>query len=442
MKQLDRDQTVASKETVTVEVLERMLTRERRAREEAERLLESKSMDLYKAREESERQRQFMADAIEAMRDGFAVIDDVGRICTWNTSLLNLLLVPPDRNIENEVICELIVNAITGVHQEAIEDFKPDLVSKYIAERRIVEFKTKAGESIEMSVCPATGLGSPLTIRNISTRKKMEAQLVASQKQEALGTLAGGIAHEINTPTQYIGDNLRFVKDSVEDFLAVIDYLLGPEGGGPDRSEVVENDHDLAFLAHETPIAIQQALEGVSQIAKIVAAVKLYSHPSGEVRTEADIEELVENAVLVSKNEWKYVAVLEKRYASDLPKIPVFVDGIKQVLLNLIVNAAHAISEKSPAQDDSQDRIEINVAHTEEWLVLAVDDKGPGVPPHLVSRVFDPFFTTKAPGVGTGQGLAICKRIIVEQHGGRFEYQTSYLGGASFRIDLPLVAPE
>jgi len=435
---------IDSESSVSLALLERKIIREHRAREEAERLLETKSLELFQAREESEKRRQFVTDAIEAMRDGFAVVDAHGHILLWNASLLNLLQVAPGDSVKDKMIGDLIVKAIAGVKQDAMNDFKPEDANRYFEEKRVVEFITSSGETLEISAGPTSGLGRPVTIRNTTTRKRMEAQLLAAHKQEALGTLAGGIAHEINTPTQYIGDNLRFIQDSVTEFSAVIDVLL-ENGGQGDRerlSEIIERDHDLAFLKQETPMAIQQALEGVAQIAKIVAAVRLYSHPSGEVRTESSVEELVDNAILVSKNEWKYASTLEKKVAPDLPLVPIYVDGIKQVLLNLIVNAAHAISDKDREPESEQNRIEISVDQTINHLEIVVDDTGPGVPDQLVEKVFDPFFTTKAPGVGTGQGLAICRRIIVDQHGGQFEYNKSRLGGASFKLRLPLTVQE
>ncbi|UUX50071.1 ATP-binding protein [Nisaea acidiphila] len=425
------------------ELLQRKLDREIKAREEAEQVLETKSLELFHAREFAERNLRMLKETLSIMRDGFAILGMDCEMVFWNAAVLNHLEITPKTDIKDQSLTDLIKACepvqVRGEHGDIING--DEGILQTILDQGVVELTMRDGRILVIKSEPLSSMGRPINIRDISSRRQLEQQLMVANKQEALGTLAGGIAHEINTPTQYISDNLRFLQDGFEDVLGAFDAVSEKIESVPEHTEAlagISDQFDIEFLREEVPRAIQQALEGTSQIASIVNAVRLYSHPSGEKREPANIVDLISSATVISRNEWKYVATLEFEPPNDIPLVPVRSDGIKQVLLNLIVNSAQAIAESRDQNAAIADRIRVEVGADEREVSIVIEDTGPGVPEELIDRIFDPFFTTKAPGKGTGQGLAICQRIIVEEHQGTFEYHQSELGGAGFRIALPL----
>lgn len=277
-------------------------------------------------------------------------------------------------------------------------------------------------------------------------RERMEVQLRHAQKLESIGQLAAGIAHEINTPTQYIGDNIRFMQESLPELFEILDAvapLLSPEGVGEDprfsgiRDALVKVDVD--YLRKELPKAAQQSLEGVSRVAKIVGAMKEFSHPGTENKTMADLNHAIESTIDVSRNVWKYSADLILELDSDLPAVPCYPGEINQVVLNLVVNAAHAIQDQE-GQGGGKGRITVRTRREGAWALIQVEDSGAGIPPAIQGRVFDPFFTTKGVGRGSGQGLAIAHSVIVGKHGGTIGFETESGQGTIFSIRLPLEA--
>lgn len=424
-------------------LLQRKLDREIKAREEAEQVLETKSLELFHAREFAERNLRMLKETLSIMRDGFAILGMDCEMVFWNAAVLSHLEIAPKTDIKDQTLTELIRDCaplqVRGEHGDILNS--EDDILQTIMDQGVVELTMRDGRILVIKSEPLSSMGRPINIRDISSRRQLEQQLMVANKQEALGTLAGGIAHEINTPTQYISDNLRFLQDGFEDVLGAFDAISEKVEAIPEHAGTlagISDQFDIEFLREEVPRAIQQALEGTSQIASIVNAVRLYSHPSGEKREPANIVDLISSATVISRNEWKYVATLDFDPPTDIPLVPVRSDGIKQVLLNLIVNSAQAIADSRDQSAAIADRIRIQVRAEDREVTIEIEDTGPGVPEELVDRIFDPFFTTKAPGKGTGQGLAICRRIIVEEHLGAFEYHESELGGAGFRIVLPL----
>ena len=279
--------------------------------------------------------------------------------------------------------------------------------------------------------------------RTESDRRAMEIQLRHAQKLEALGTLASGIAHEINTPAQYIGDNLRFLLDSFAGIGTVLDAALALRaavGDDPRMTELAATESgaiaavDLDFLRDEIPTAIAQSIDGVSRISQIVQAVKEFSHPDTKEVGATDLNHAIGTALTVSRNQWKHVAEVTTDLSPTLPLVLCRAGEINQVLLNLIVNAAHAIE----ARGADMGRISLSTAQRDDAVEIRIADTGTGIPPSLVERIFDPFFTTKAPGKGTGQGLAICHTIVVQKHRGSIRVETIPGEGTTFIIRLPL----
>jgi two-component system NtrC family sensor kinase len=281
-------------------------------------------------------------------------------------------------------------------------------------------------------------------------RNAMEVELRHAQKLEAIGQLAAGIAHEINTPTQYIGDNIVFLKDAFGDVIdlvkeqsemlkqAMTDKLpLDQVAAALERMDALDFD----FLKDEIPRAIQQSQEGVARVTKIVGAMKEFSHPGGDVKEHLDINRAIESTTTVSRNEWKYVAELELEMDPDLPLVPCFPGEFNQVILNLVVNAAHAIEEKIGGKSSSQKGlIRIQTSHAGKVATVRISDSGTGIPEHIRARIFEPFFTTKPVGKGTGQGLSIVHHVIVDKHGGSIELESKMGEGTTFILNFPLEA--
>ena len=280
-----------------------------------------------------------------------------------------------------------------------------------------------------------------VTQRHLDERERgaMIERMAEASRLESLGTLAGGVAHEINTPTQYIGDNLAFLQDWLPRLLALV-KAAREAGETQEWSEVDRQAKAIKydFAARELPAAIEQSIDGAQKIASIVKAIKDFSYPSGKTIQAFDLNRAVDVACTVSRNQWKYVAEVTLDLADDLPLLYAIEGEINQVLLNLIVNAAQAIEEKA---DSRLGTITISTTLlTDERIEIAVKDSGAGIAPENHSRLFELFFTTKAPGAGTGQGLAISKAIIL-RHGGSISVESEIGKGACFRIQLPVRGP-
>lgn len=282
---------------------------------------------------------------------------------------------------------------------------------------------------------------------DITAHKLLERQLAQSQKLESIGQLAAGIAHEINTPIQYVGDNIRFLGDSfirLEQLFQGYDRLFASL---PDESPSAQFRTDIEALAKaarvgylrtEIPKSIADSLEGVERVAQIVRAVKEFSHPGSVEKTLLDINRAIENTVLVSRNEWKYVAHLTLDLDPSLPPVRCVPGEFNQVILNLIVNAAHAIADVVSAQPGTKGTITVSTLRDGECAAIRVSDTGTGIPVEARPSIFNPFFTTKAVGKGTGQGLAIAHHIIVQKHGGAITFETKPGAGTTFQVRLPI----
>ncbi len=287
--------------------------------------------------------------------------------------------------------------------------------------------------------------GLLLLARDITDRKHLEGQLAHALKLESIGQLAAGVAHEINTPAQYVGDNLRFLEEAFRD----LDRILGPlldmfeEGVPPPLAPLAEiaREIDLAYLRDEVPAAIRQSLDGIARISEIVRSMKEFSHPGGREKAPADINAALRSTITVSRNEWKYVAEVETDLDPSLPPVLCRVGELNQVFLNLIVNAAHAIADKV-GDSGKKGTIRVSTRRHGDTVEVRVSDDGTGIPPEIQPRIFDPFFTTKEVGAGTGQGLAIARSTIVKGHGGELTFETVPGEGTTFIVRLPIEPPE
>jgi PAS domain S-box-containing protein len=296
-----------------------------------------------------------------------------------------------------------------------------------------------------------TATGMLVLARDVTEKHAIDEQLRSAQKMEAIGQLAAGIAHEINTPIQYVGDNTLFMKESWEQVSGILE--LAPRLLGEAMSEDAERRTraemsacikaaDLEYLFQEVPRAIDQTLDGISRVAKIVRAMKEFSHPGSEEKRAVDLNRAIEATVTIARNEWKYIADVDLHLDTDLPMVVCQAGEINQMLLNLLVNAAHAIAEAQKRDGKARGTITITTQRDDSWAEIRVQDSGTGIPEEVRDKVFDPFFTTKEVGKGTGQGLTLAQTVVVKKHSGKIWFDTELGKGTAFIVRLPIAGAE
>lgn len=279
----------------------------------------------------------------------------------------------------------------------------------------------------------------------IAERQRMEVALHLKQRLESVGQLAAGIAHEINTPVQFVNDSVHFVRDTMQDYATLLKAhhtLLDAVAQGHDPHALanecrrLEADLDLPYLLESSPRALERALEGLERIATIVRSMKEFAHPDQREMSYVDFNRAVATTLEVARNEYKYVADVSTDLG-ELPAVRCYVGEINQVVLNLVVNAAHAIAD-GPGGQTGKGRIDVVTRQDGDEVLLEVRDSGCGIPDEIRDRIFDPFFTTKEVGRGTGQGLAISRSIVVDKHGGSMAVESAVNRGTTFTVRLPL----
>ena len=274
------------------------------------------------------------------------------------------------------------------------------------------------------------------TLTNISATKNLQAQLSQAQKLEAIGQLAAGVSHEINTPMQYIGDNLSALQDNFADMLsyqqAMYDVL---DETATQKIKVLADQYDMTFILEDSPLAIQQAREGVERVTEIVKAMKIFSHvgPS-ENKQFINLHEALNNALIITRNSYKYIAEVETDYSTEINGVECYASELNQVFINLIINAAHSIEEKKSGIG----KIKVITRKLGTSVEILFQDNGAGMPAEIQDKVFNLFFTTKEVGKGTGQGLSLSQNIVVKNHGGHLFFESSHDHGTTFHIQLPL----
>ena len=281
-------------------------------------------------------------------------------------------------------------------------------------------------------------------VRQLAERKKIEVQLRQAQKLEAIGQLAAGIAHEINTPAQYVGDNLDFLKEAFGNLLGLFNRYRDLARGAAVPAlephlaviEEAEKSIDLAFVESYAAQAFQSASDGVARIATIVGAVKEFAHPDQAEMIYADLNRALEATLTVAINQYQRVADVETTFG-ELPRVRCFASQLNQVFLNLLVNSAQAI-EAVVGESGQRGRISIRTAVAGEQVKIEIADTGCGIPEAIRERVFDPFFTTRDVGDGRGQGLSVARSIVVSGHHGTLSFESRVGVGTTFTILLPI----
>jgi PAS domain S-box-containing protein len=279
---------------------------------------------------------------------------------------------------------------------------------------------------------------------DISEVKFLEAQLANAAKLEAVGQLAAGIAHEINTPVQYVGDSVTFLQDTFSDLGRLVakseEYCNNPDTVGVAAAESMRNlleEIDAEFIKSEAPKTFERIFEGIEHISTIVQAMRRFAYTDGDVKTAVQIHNAIDTTLVISRNEWRYIADAVTEFDPDLAEIMCLPGEMNQVLLNIIVNAAHAIGDVVAGTPD-KGTITVSTRKDGEFAEIRIRDTGTGIPEGVGNKVFNLFFTTKEVGKGTGQGLAIAYDIIVHKHGGSITYESESGRGTTFIIRLPI----
>jgi len=265
---------------------------------------------------------------------------------------------------------------------------------------------------------------------DITERKAAEERMASSDRLESIGRLAAGVAHEINTPVQYLNDSVSFIREGVGELLAYIDKL---HASLPQKPE--DND-DVDYLREELPPALTRVAEGLARIAKIVRSMKHFSHADQREMSEVDLNASIASTLVIARSEYRDCADIETDYA-PLPPVTCHGGQINQVVLNLVVNSADAISD-FVKQHDGRGRITLRTALEGDHVLITIADTGGGIPEAIQARIFDPFFTTKEVGRGTGQGLSIVRSTIVKGHGGQLDFVSEMGKGTTFYVRLPV----
>jgi signal transduction histidine kinase len=310
--------------------------------------------------------------------------------------------------------------------------------------------RTRDGRTIDVEIhfhaIDYEGHKAALAIaQDVTERKKLELDLRHAQKLEAVGGLAAGIAHEINTPIQFVGDNLRFLQDAFHGLAGLLakyqDLGAAASTAGFETALLTDlnrmaEETDVEYLSEELPKALAQSLDGVERVATIVKAMKEFAHPEQKERQVADLNRALASTLVVARNELKYVADVETEFG-DLPSVECYLSDLNQVFLNLLINAAHAIGE-AVNRTSRKGTIRIRTWREDGWVRIAFSDTGCGIPDRIRDKVFEPFFTTKEVGRGSGQGLAISRSIVVEKHRGTLTFESEVGRGTTFFIGLPM----
>ena len=288
-------------------------------------------------------------------------------------------------------------------------------------------------------------VGAVVVSQDITEKKRIQAELLVARRLAVLGTLAAGVAHELNTPIQFVGDSVRFLRDAGADLLQLITTFQGLrpsmlQGVAPEAAIAAaakaEEETDLEYLRENMPAAFDRCIDGLNRVATIVRSLKEFAHPSGKEMAPVDLNQTIRSTLAIAAGEYRTVAELHTDLG-ELPPVVCHVGEINQVVLNIVVNAAHAIADVVKGST-RRGAITVRSLRDGDHAVIAIGDTGGGIPEDLRGRIFDPFFTTKEVGRGTGQGLAISWTTVTEQHGGTLTYETTVGEGTTFFIRIPL----
>ena len=417
------------------------------------------AIERFHAAQQLRESEDYLRSIVSYLVDGLVTVDDELRIVSFNPAAEQIfgytdvevisqsvdLLVPPDQNKSENLLFNIAM----------ADSDKDGDQRQQMAE---VFGQRKGGEIFPMDL--AVGVFDHAEdrqliclVRDITSRIDDQRRLNQAQKMEAIGQLASGIAHEINTPMQYISSNLSFVGQGLSELDALLVGLMKLTDSVKDGEELppdlrsllsIASDMELDFVRERLPQAVEDAVVGTERVSEIVQALREAAHPGTGKKVGSNINHILHNAAIVSRNSWKYHSELVEDYDESCPLVPVFVGELSQTFINLIVNAADAIEEeieRSAPSSDARGEIRLVTRKSDDFVEVDIADTGAGIPQQIQSRIFDYFFTTKAPGKGTGQGLAIVYDVIVNKHGGELSLDSVPERGTTFTVRLP-ISPE
>ncbi|HTE06002.1 MAG TPA: ATP-binding protein, partial [Planctomycetota bacterium] len=406
--------------------------------------LSAKEAELTRAAREKRR----VLDSLSALLIG---VDDEGRVVEWNSVACELFGLSDAQALgqpfDELPLCwdrAMVAAAVAEVLASG-ERLRRENVTVPSADP-----EARPDRAVSLTVNPTQterGRGFAIIGSDVTERQLLEMQLHQAQKLESVGTLAAGIAHEINTPMQFVSDNLRFVSQSVTPLTSVLQLIpevvdCSRNGAVPAdlaaRLELATAGVDVAFLADELPAALSEMQEGVDRVTTIVRAMKDFSHPGNQGRQSADLNKAITTTLSVARNEYKYHADVETDFG-ELPFADCYVADLNQVFLNLLVNAAHAIKDVV-GDGGGRGMIRIRTRVDGDSIEIRISDTGAGIPEAVRGKIFDQFFTTKAVGKGTGLGLAIARAVVIDKHGGSIRFESEVGKGTTFIVRIPVCA--
>lgn len=424
--------------------------RERASRKAAEKLLEEKSLQLYEKNERVEKAKRDLLSLNMHLTNIMASAPDGIITCSQNLKILNL----------NQTAAKQIDMTVKDLIGQPISAFIPDLSKK------IIEQNSKTFEIEDIAILKPNGKTFRAEIRGSLSkrgkevyfvlfvhditnrlaarkeREQMHLQFDETRRLEAIGALSAGIAHEINTPIQYIGDNLGYLHETMDKVhgsylnYAALSSALKAHKNPTELIEMIDKYNEeikLDLIIGNIEESIRESLEGIDQVRDIVLLMKELAHPGGTECDEADINLLIHGVIKITNGRHKGIAEIELDLCQTLPPLNCRRNQIRQVILNMVINAVDAIEEKG----DGIGKIRLATSFDSSHLNIMISDTGPGIPESLVAKVFDPFFTTKPVGKGTGQGLALAKDFIVAGHEGELQLVDIEGFATSFKISLP-----
>ena len=414
---------------------ERQLATER---ERLEKLVSDRTQDLEQSRE----MFRLTAESTKAIPFALDVLS--GAFLYIGTQSVNNTAIPEEQWRLPGAL-DVIISRVTNPDIRRRFDECPPGPFEFDA--TLTRFNGQRMESRWVGTCEITADAKILRglMQDVTEIYRLESELAAAQKLESVGRLAAGVAHEINTPVQFVSDNVHFVRTSAKDMVPVIrayrDLQRAVRDGGDavpaaQAAAAAEAAADLDYLIENMPAALDSAIDGLGRIATIVRSMKEFAHPDQAQMSFADLNQAIQSTLVVARNEYKYVAELETDFGV-LPPVACYLGEINQVVLNLLVNAAHAIGDAVKGTSNLG-RISVRTRADGDSVEISVSDTGLGIPEAIRDKIFDPFFTTKEVGKGTGQGLAIAHSVIVKKHGGSLRFESELGKGTTFFIRLPV----
>jgi len=414
-----------------------------------ERRVQDRTVEVTAKNAELTRAAAFLKEIYKAMPGGLLVIDRSGAIEAANVAAASLLEYT-EADLVGRPAAEIFARDDAPSAREIRAAAGPDGVLR--AEKVL---RSRSGKLIPVlfsatllhtaSSSPDEGRGFVCIAVDLRDRKRLEVDLRQSQKLESVGRLASGVAHEINTPIQFVSDSVQFIGNAMDDLMTLLIayeamHRAIPGGALPADAEAglveARDNADLPYLIEQVPQAIERSLDGLSRVRTIVRSMKEFAHPDQSEMRAVDLNHAIASTLTIANSECRHVADVQTEFG-ELPLVTCYVGDINQVVLNIVVNAAHAI-EEAVRGSGHRGKITVRTYRESEQVVIAISDTGGGIPEDVRERLFDPFFTTKELGKGTGQGLSIARSVIVGKHKGILAFETELGRGTTFFIRLPI----